>query len=163
MKRTRHSAEQIVSKLREADAMLAAGRSVAQIVQALGVSEPTYARWRSQYGGMKADEARRLKELELENARLKRLVADQAIDISILKEANDFLGKHRAPVGGGQEGRRETCARSTEAAERRVCRVLEQPRFTQRHASPTHPQKRVLERRLVQRMHELVRRHPRRG
>ena len=101
MKRTRHSAEQIVGKLREADAMLAAGRSVAQIVQALGVSEPTYARWRSQYGGMKADEARRLKELELENARLKRLVADQAIDISILKEANDYLGKHRAPRGGG--------------------------------------------------------------
>lgn len=101
MKRTRHSAEQIVSKLREADAMLAAGRSVAQIVQALGVSEPTYARWRSQYGGMKADEARRLKELEVENARLKRLVADQAIDISILKEANDYLGKHRAPRAGG--------------------------------------------------------------
>ena len=101
MKRTRHSAEQIVGKLREADAMLAAGRSVAQIVQALGVSEPTYARWRSQYGGMKADEARRLKELELENARLKRLVADQAIDISILKEANDYLGKHRAPRAGG--------------------------------------------------------------
>jgi transposase len=104
MRRTRHSAEQIVSKLREADAMLAAGRSIAQIVQALGVSEPTYARWRSQYGGMKADEARRLKELEVENARLKRLVADQAIDISILKEANDYLGKHRAPVGGRAGG-----------------------------------------------------------
>ncbi|MBX3317864.1 MAG: transposase [Phycisphaeraceae bacterium] len=78
MKRTRHSAEQIVSKLRGAGAILAAGRSVAQVVQALGVSEPTYARWRSPYGGMKADEARRLKELELENARLKRLVADPA-------------------------------------------------------------------------------------
>jgi putative transposase len=81
MKRTRDSVEQIVSKLREADAMLAAGRSVAQIAHAIGVSEPTYALWRSQYGGMKADEARRLKELELENARLKRLTADQAIDI----------------------------------------------------------------------------------
>lgn len=101
MKRTRHSAEQIVTKLREADAMLAAGRSVAQVVQQLGVSEATYSRWRGQYGGMKADEARRLKELELENARLKRLVADQAIDISILKEANDYLGKHRAPRAGG--------------------------------------------------------------
>ncbi|MCW5768314.1 MAG: transposase [Phycisphaeraceae bacterium] len=96
MKRTRHSTKQIVNTLREADAMHAAGRNIAQIVQAIGVSEPTYARWRSQYGGMKADEARRLKELELENARLKRLVADQAIDISILKEANDYLGKHRA-------------------------------------------------------------------
>lgn len=101
MKRTRHSAEQIVSRLREADAMLAAGRGIAQVVQHLGVSEQTFHRWRNQYGGMKADEARRLKELELENARLKRLVADQAIDISILKEANDYLGKHRAPRAGG--------------------------------------------------------------
>lgn len=101
MKRTRHTPEQIVTKLREADAMLAAGRPVAQVVQMLGVSEATYARWRSQYGGMKADEARRLKELEVENARLKRLVAEQAIDLSILKEANDYLGKHRAPRAGG--------------------------------------------------------------
>jgi transposase-like protein len=101
MKRTRHTAEQIVGKLRDADAMLAAGRSIGQVVQQLGVSEPTYHRWRNQYGGMKADEARRLKELEIENARLKKLVADQAIDISILKEANDYLGKHRAPRAGG--------------------------------------------------------------
>jgi len=101
MKRTRHTAEQIVVKLREADAMLAAGRTIAQVVQQLGVSEQTYTRWRSQYGGMKAGEARRLKELEVENGRLKRLVADQAIDISILKEANDYLGKPRAPRGGG--------------------------------------------------------------
>ena len=101
MKRTRHSAEQIVTKLREAEAMLAAGRSVAQVVQHMGVSEQTFHRWRTQYGGMKADEARRLKELELENARLKRVVADQAIDISILKEANDYLGKPRAPRAGG--------------------------------------------------------------
>jgi putative transposase len=101
MKRTRHSAEQIVTKLREAEAMLAAGRSVAQVVQALGVSEPTFHRWRTQYGGMKADEARRLKELEIENARLKRLVADQALDMAILKEANSYLGKHQARREGG--------------------------------------------------------------
>jgi transposase-like protein len=101
MKRTRHTPEQIVSKLREADAMLAAGRPIAQVVQTLGVSEPTFHRWRDQYGGMKAQEARRLKELEVENARLKRLVADQAVDISILKEANDYLGKPRRPRGGG--------------------------------------------------------------
>lgn len=75
MKRTRHSAEQIVTKLREAEVMLAAGRTVAQVVQALGVSEQTFNRWRSQYGGMKADEARRLKELEIENARLKQAVS----------------------------------------------------------------------------------------
>jgi putative transposase len=101
MKRTRHSAEQIVTKLREADAMLAAGRTVAQVVQALGVSEQTFNRWRNQYGGMKADEARRLKELEQENARLKKAVADLTIDNQILKEANDYLGKPRAPRGGG--------------------------------------------------------------
>ena len=101
MKRTRHSAEQIVGKLREAEAMLAAGRPIAQVVQALGVSEQTFNRWRNQYGGMKSGEARRLKDLEVENARLKRLVADQAIDLSILKEANDYLGKPRAPRGGG--------------------------------------------------------------
>lgn len=101
MKRTRHSAEQIVVKLREAEAMLSAGRTIAQVVQQLGVSEQTFNRWRNQYGGMKSEEARRLKELEVENARLKRLVADQAIDISILKEANDYLGKPRAPRGGG--------------------------------------------------------------
>lgn len=101
MKRTRHTPEQIVSKLREADAMLSAGRPVAQVVQHLGVSEATYARWRSQYGGMKADEARRLKELEIENARLKKLVADQALDMAILKEANSYLGKHQRPREGG--------------------------------------------------------------
>ena len=101
MKRTRHTPEQIVTKLREADAMLAAGRTVAQVVQVLGVSEPTYARWRSQYGGMKADEARRLKELEVENTRLKRAVADLTLDNQILKEANDYLGKPHRPRGGG--------------------------------------------------------------
>jgi len=86
MKRTRHSAEQIINKLREADAMLAGGRSVAQVVQQLGVSEQTLHRWRNQYGGMKANDARRLKELEHENARLKKIVADQALDILMLKE-----------------------------------------------------------------------------
>jgi transposase-like protein len=101
MKRTRHSAEQIVTKLREADAMLAAGRSLAQVVQALGVSEQTFHRWRNQYGGMKADEARRLKELEVENTRLKKLVADQALDMAILKEANSYLGKHQVRREGG--------------------------------------------------------------
>ena len=86
MKRTRHSAEQIVTKLREAEAMLAAGRTVGQVVQALGVSEQTFNRWRTQYGGMKEGEARRLKELEIENARLKKAVADLTIDKIILKE-----------------------------------------------------------------------------
>jgi putative transposase len=83
----RHSAEQIVGKLREADALLGGGASMGQVCQKLEVSEATYCRWRNQYGGMKSSEAKRLKELEVENARLKRLVAEQALDIQILKEA----------------------------------------------------------------------------
>lgn len=93
MKRTRHTPEQIIRKLREADAMLGAGESVARVVQQLGVSEQTYHRWRNQYGGMKASEAKRLKELEQENARLKKAVADLTLDKQILQEAMDFLGK----------------------------------------------------------------------
>ncbi len=102
MKRIRNSPEQIINKLREADAMLASGKTVAQVIQHLTVSEQTYHRWRNQFGGMKSEEAKRLKELEVENARLKRVVANQAIDISILKEANDYLGKPQAPHGGGR-------------------------------------------------------------
>jgi putative transposase len=101
MKRTRHNPEQIVNKLGEADALLAAGCSVAQVVQALGVGEATFNRRRNQYGGMKAEEARRLKELEIENARLKRAVADLTVDNQILKEANKFLGKLDRPHDGG--------------------------------------------------------------
>ena len=87
MKRKRHSPEQIIAKLREADAMLATGASIGQICQKLEVAEPTFHRWRNQYGGMKAQEAKRLKELELENTRLKKLVADLSLDKQILEEA----------------------------------------------------------------------------
>jgi len=87
MKRIRHSPEQIIRKLREADAELASGRSVAEVCKGLGVAEATYHRWRNQYGGMKADEMKRLKDLEKENARLKALVADLSLDKSILQEA----------------------------------------------------------------------------
>ena len=86
MKRKRHNPEQIITKLREADVMLATGATIGQVVQHLGVSEPTFHRWRNQYGGMKANEAKRLKELEQENARLKRLVADLSLDNAMLKE-----------------------------------------------------------------------------
>jgi len=86
MKRTRHSPEQIIAKLREADARLASGTSIGQVCQQLGVSEATFHRWRNQYGGMKAGEAKRLKELEQENARLKKLVADLSLDKAMLKE-----------------------------------------------------------------------------
>jgi putative transposase len=85
-KRKRHGAEEIVRKLRDADAMLAAGKDLAAVLQALEVSEATLNRWRNQYGGMKSEEAKRLKQLEDENARLKKLVAEQALDLSMLKE-----------------------------------------------------------------------------
>lgn len=87
MKRKRHSPEQIIAKLREADAMLAAGAMIGQICQKLEVAEPTFHRWRNQYGGMKAEEAKRLKELEIENTRLKKLVANLSLDKQILEEA----------------------------------------------------------------------------
>jgi putative transposase len=83
----RHSAEQIIRKLREADTMLAAGQTIGQVVQALEISEQTFHRWRNQYGGMKAEEAKRLKELEVENKRLKKLLAEAELDKEILKEA----------------------------------------------------------------------------
>ncbi len=83
----RHTPEQIIRKLREADGMIAAGKTIGQAVQALEVSEQTFHRWRNQYGGMKAEEAKRLKKLEQENKRLKKLVADLALDKDILKEA----------------------------------------------------------------------------
>ncbi len=79
--------EQIIAKLREAEVDLAKGMPLGQVCQKLGVAEQTYYRWRKEYGGLKVDQAKRLKELERENARLKKLVADQALDMAILKEA----------------------------------------------------------------------------
>ena len=87
MTRRRHTPEQIIRKLREAEADLAAGLPIGRICQKLEVSEPTFHRWRNQYGGMKAEEMKRLKELEAENGRLKRLVADLSLDKAILEEA----------------------------------------------------------------------------
>jgi putative transposase len=87
MGRQRFSVETVVRKLREAEVDLSQGRTIAQVVKKLGVCEQTYYRWRKEYGGLRLDQAKRLKELEAENVRLKKLVADQALDISILKEA----------------------------------------------------------------------------
>ena len=85
-RRKKHRPEEIVAKLRDAEAMLNAGKDLAAVLQALEVSESTFDRWRAQYGGMKSSDAKRLKELEAENARLKKLVANQALDIDMLKE-----------------------------------------------------------------------------
>jgi hypothetical protein len=84
-RRKRHNPEQIVRKLRDADAMLNAGKDLATVLQALEISESSYLRWRNQYGGMKAEEAVRLKKLEDENRRLKQLVADLSLDNQMLK------------------------------------------------------------------------------
>jgi transposase-like protein len=87
MVRKGHSPEQIINKLREAEIMLSQGATIAEASRKIGVTDHTYYRWRKEYGGMRVDQARRLKELEQENTRLKRLVADLSLDIAILKEA----------------------------------------------------------------------------
>ena len=86
MSRRRYTAEQIISKLREAEVEQARGLTVAEVCKKIGVTEQTFYRWRKEYGGLKVDQAKRFKELERENSRLKKMVAEQALDIAILKE-----------------------------------------------------------------------------
>jgi transposase-like protein len=87
MGKKRHSAEEIVSKLRQVDVLTAQGRTVGEAIRQIGVTEVTYYRWRSEYGGLKSDQVKRLKELEMENARLRRAVSDLTLEKLILKEA----------------------------------------------------------------------------
>jgi len=87
MPRKRFTVEQIINHLREADVLLAQGRTVGEVCRRIGVSEQRYYRWRKEYGGLKVDQAKRLKDLEAENARLKRAVAELTLDKQILKEA----------------------------------------------------------------------------
>lgn len=86
MRRTRHTPEQIIRKLRDAEARLSGGAVISDVARELGVSETTFHRWRKQYGGRTVEDAKRLKALERENARLKKLVAEQALDIDMLRE-----------------------------------------------------------------------------
>jgi len=86
-RRMRHTPEQIIRKLQQADGLLAVGKTIGQVVQVLEISEQTFHRWRNQYGGMKAEEAKRLKKLEQENTRLKKLLAEAELDKEILQEA----------------------------------------------------------------------------
>ena len=83
----RHSPEEIVTKLRQVDVLTSQGRAIAEAIRAIGVTEVTYYRWRSEYGGLKGDQVKRLKELEAENARLRRAVSDLTLDKQILREA----------------------------------------------------------------------------
>ena len=86
MKKTKHTPDQIIRLLREAEAAIGGGATVGEVCKQKGISEATYYRWKKEYGGMQVDQLRRLKELEKENVRLKRLVAEQALDNLILKE-----------------------------------------------------------------------------
>ena len=88
MARKRHTAEEIVTKLRQVDVLTSQGRPVAEAVRSIGVTEVTYYRWRQEYGGLKGDQVKRLKELEAENARLRRAVSDLTLDKMILAEAS---------------------------------------------------------------------------
>ena len=95
MGKKRHTAEEIVSKLRQVDVLTAQGRTVAEAIRQIGVTEVTYYRWRHEYGGLKSDQVKRLKELEMENARLRRAVSDLTLEKLILKEAAS--GNWKAP------------------------------------------------------------------
>jgi len=86
MSQKRHTPEQIIRKLRQAEVELAKGQSAVEVARKLGITEQTYYRWRKEFGGLRVDQAKRLKELEKENARLKKLLAEQALDNAILKE-----------------------------------------------------------------------------
>ena len=97
MARKRHTAEEIVAKLRQVDVLMAQGRPVGDSVRAIGVTEVTYYRWRNEYGGLKSDQVKRLKELETENGRLRRAVSDLTLDKLILAEAAELSPK----VGDG--------------------------------------------------------------
>ena len=87
MAKKRHSAEQIISKLREAEVLLAKGTKMPQVCRKIGITEQTYYRWRKEYGGVRTDQAKRFKEMEKQNVRLKKVVADLTLDNAILKEA----------------------------------------------------------------------------
>ncbi|WP_390620331.1 IS3 family transposase [Gimesia maris] len=154
-RRKRHNPEQIVRKLRDADAMLNAGKDLASVLQTLEVSESTYLRWRNQYGGMKSEEAKRLKQLEDENKRLKELVADLSLDNKMLKYISEgnwlSPSRKRAAVNAIQD--------EFHVSERRACVALDQPRSTQRYQSSPRSD----EPSLVKRMYELVRSRPRFG
>ncbi|MCT7666055.1 IS3 family transposase [Shinella kummerowiae] len=129
----RHKAEEIVTKLRQVDVLNAQGKSMAEAIRSIGVTEVTYYRWRSEYGGLKGDQVKRLKELEAENARLRRAVSDLTLDKMILAEA--AKGKLLSPA------RRRACVDHVidelKVSERRACRVLGQHRSTQRKIAKT--------------------------
>jgi putative transposase len=127
MKRRRHTPEQIIRKLREAERLQAEGADIATVARQLEVSEQTFHRWRAQYGGMKADDAKRLKELERENARLKRIVADLSLDNAALREVAKGRMKVKSswapPSFVGVPSRRRCAGRRSPRVRLRVARA----------------------------------------
>ncbi|MFY9294423.1 MAG: IS3 family transposase [Methylorubrum rhodinum] len=124
----RHKPEEIVAKLRQVDVLVSQGQSVAEGIRSIGVTEVTYYRWRQEYGGLKSDQVRRMKEMEVENQRLRKAIADLTLDKLILQEAAP--GKLLSPA------RRRACVehimQTMKVSERRTCRALGQHRSTQR-------------------------------
>ncbi|MEZ6194500.1 MAG: IS3 family transposase [Planctomycetota bacterium] len=153
--RKRHTPDEIIRKLRDAEVHMAEGKTIAEVAKLIGVSEQTFARWRNQYGGMKGSDAKRLKELEDENRRLKKLVAEQALDNAMLKDIAP--GKLLSPTR-----RRRAVEHLREehgVSERRACKVHGQPRSTQRRREESPG--RYLP--LVRQLKELAARFPRWG
>ncbi|MEM1026506.1 MAG: IS3 family transposase [Planctomycetota bacterium] len=148
MARKRHSSEQIIAKLREAEVLLGQGGTVEAACKQLGISEQTFYRWRQEYGGMRVDQAKRLKEMEKENARLKKLVAELSLDKQMLQEVAP--GKLLSPRK--KRGAVQYLQDRFGSSERRACKLLHQPRATQRYL----PQVRGDEAPLTQRIIELA-------
>ena len=159
MAQKRHGVDQIIPMLRRADVELGKGKKGPEVCKRLGITQQTYYRWRQKYGGMAPEMAKELKALQKENTRLKKLVADQALDNAILKEGSRE-GKLLSP-----ERRRLTVAEVRRrlgpetVSERRACRVLGQPRTTQRY----QPQRPGDERKLLAEMRSISQRRPRYG
>ena len=157
MRWKKHTPEEIVAKLRQVDVLVSQGAPVADAVRQIGVSEVTYYRWRREYGGLKVDQVKRLKELELENGRLRRVVSDLTLDKLILQEAapGKFLGPARRPrlASSTSGGAFRT------SSERRASAALGQHRSTQRKV----PRGREAEQRLTADLVALARRYGRLG
>jgi len=135
MTRTRHTPAQIVALIRRADELLARGWRIAQVTEELGVSEATFHRWRSQYGGIKADEAQRLRELELENRQLRATVANQALDVLVLRGVLRTL-RHPAALRADLV---QTLRDGLGISQRRACELLGEPRTSIRRVADATP------------------------
>ncbi len=148
MPRKSYTPEQIIRKLREAEVLIAEGMITRNAARQIGVTEQTYYRWRKEYGGMKVDQAKRLKALEKENSRLKRLVAEKELDIQILKEAMAFDSKNLSPA----KRRRtvEYVLNELSVSERRACKVLDIYRSSHRYSATTTDEENVLLQRITE-------------